>query len=895
MTHERPDPDQLLQRVNAEEERRTRAKLKIFFGFAPGVGKTYRMLQMARELSEQGVDVLVALLETHGRKDTAALLDGLAVLPRRAYEHRGVRVEELDLEGVLQRRPALVLVDELAHQNAAGMRHPKRCQDVLELLDAGIDVFTTLNVQHIESLNDVIAQITHVRVRETVPDALLERADEVELVDISPEELLARLREGKVYLPEQAQRAAAHFFRHGNLLALRELALRRTAAHVEANVLAYRNEHAVAATWPTSERVLVSVSAAPASAKVVRAAKRMAAGMNADFLAAWVATTSRPPLPDAQAKKLEENLALAESLGARVVRLSGSDVATPLLRYARAQNVTRLVIGKPAHARLYDRLRGSLLDAVVRASGDIDVHVISGDAAEAVRAVASDESPSGPPSPRGFLLAAATVGVVTAAGALLRRLFGIPDVEMLYLLGVTLTALRFGMGPSLFAAALSVAAYDFFFVPPLHTFAVGDARHLLTFLMLFLSGTFMSALTTRLKRQEQEALAREARAAALHRLSRELGALLDPARAAEVVTRLACESFAADAAVLTPDASGELQCIASSSAQVALAGNDLGVAKWVFTHGRTAGVGTDTLPGARVICAELRVGPSQLGVLGVVPRDGCAMGTEQRAFLEAFCRQAAFAFERARLAEQARVLDLRAKTEELRSTLLSTVSHDLRTPLAAITGAATTLRVSAVPAATRDELVDTICDEAEHMERLVTNLLDMTRLETGGIAPKREWVPADELVGAALSRLEALLARRKVDVTLAPDLPMIWADPVLMQQVLLNLLENAAKYTPPESPLDIAVRAEGGLILLDIADRGPGVPEGSEERIFEKFYRGSHAGKPGVGLGLAIARGIIAAHGGTLRALPRPGGGALFRIALPRPEGAPDPSAGASP
>jgi len=905
---QRPDPDALLRRVKAEEVRHGRAKLKIFFGFAPGVGKTFRMLQVARDLSAQGVDVVIGLVETHGRKETASLLQSLSLLPRRRVAYRGRTLEEFDLDAALTRRPGLILVDELAHTNVDGGAHGKRWQDVLDLLDAGIDVFTTVNVQHIESLNDVIAQITHVRVRETVPDAILDRADEIELVDISPEQLLARLHEGKVYLPEQAARAASHFFQRGNLLALRELALRRTAEHVESDVQEYREEHAVEATWPTSERVLVSVSPAPASAKLVRAAKRMATGLRADWVAAYVESSARPPLGDRDAARLESNLRLAESLGAAVVRLSGVDVASPLLAYARRHNVTRLIIGKPTHARVLDRLRGSLLDQVVRASGDIDVHVISGDAEQGERDRSLPREPDRAPLQR-YAFAALLVAITTAIGVGVRELYPVPDLEMLYLLAVMVAALRFGMGPSIFAASLSVAAYDFFFVPPFHTFAVRDARYVLTFLMMFLVGSFLSALTARLKRQEQDAVAREERATSLHTLSRSLGALLDPAKAADVVARHAADSFNTSAAVLTPDASGELRTIARWPEELAIDGNDIGVAKWVFSHGRLAGLGTDTLPGSRCVCSELRVGPVPLGVLSLFPPSGAGLSVDQRSYLEAFSRQAAFAFERARLSDQARALDLRAKTEELRSSLLSTVSHDLRTPLAAITGAGTTLRTSgaALSPATHDELLDTICDEAERLERLVANLLDMTRLETGGLAPKCEWIPVEELVGAALTRLESKLAARPITIDLAPELPMIAVDPVLMQQVFVNLLENAAKYTPADSAIAISARLVDGGVQIDVADDGPGIPPGQEERIFEKFVRGVHAGTAGVGLGLPICRGIIAAHGGTLTAHNRTahkrtdhdrtdhdrtdhdradhhhaGGGALFRITLPR-------------
>jgi two-component system sensor histidine kinase KdpD len=880
---ERPDPDALLRRVQAEEKRSARGSLKVFFGFAPGVGKTYRMLQVAQDLAAHGVDAVVGIVETHQRAETMALLEGLEVLPRRKVEYRGHLLEELDLEAALARRPRLVVVDELAHSNVEGSRHTKRWQDVMDLLDAGIDVFTTVNVQHVESLNDVIAQITRVQVRETVPDTVLERADEIELVDISPEQLLVRLKEGKVYLPDQATRAAAHFFRRGNLLALRELALRRTAEHVESDVQAYREKHGVASSWATSERVLVSVGPAPASARLVRAARRMAAGLRAPWVAAYVEATGRPPLREADRTRLEANLRLAESLGAVVVRLSGVDVAGPLLAYARKHNVTKLIIGKPTHSRLLDRLRGSLLDEVVRGSGDdIDVHVISGDVwrEEEPRNHAPPERSERSLVPYGW--SAVLIAATTALALIVRKVHPVPDLEMLYLVGVMIAASFFGRGPSILAAALSVAAYDFFFVPPYFTFAVRESRYTLTFLMMFVVGYTLSALASRIRRQEHDALVREERAAALYSLSASLGALLEPAAAAAVVARHAADVFHGHAAVLTP-VNGSLLVIGAFPAETALGPTELGVAKWVHEHGRLAGLGTDTLPGSRALCGQLRVGPEPLGALALFPRDNAALTTDQRAFFEAFCRQAAFAFERVRLSDDVNRAAQKAKAEEIRSSLLSAVSHDLRTPLAAITGAATSLR-DGVPLAAevRAELLDTVCEEAERLERLVGNLLDMTRLESGGLEPKREWVPADELVGAALSRLEAKLADRKVTTQIDGNVPLLSIDPVLMQQVLVNLLENALKYTPAGSPLELGVFRDGGFVVLEVSDHGPGLPADAE-RLFEKFQRGQHAGIAGVGLGLPICRGIVESHGGVLSAENRSEGGARFRMRLPAP------------
>lgn len=878
----RPDPDALLKRVTEEETRQKRARLKIFFGFAPGVGKTYRMLQAARDLAEQNVDVVIGVAETHGRYETASLLLGMDLLARRKVEHRGRTLEEFDLDAAIARRPKILLLDELAHSNASGSRHTKRWQDAIELLDAGIEVWTTLNVQHVESLNDVVAQITGVVVRETVPDSIIERADEVELVDIAPEELLTRLKEGKVYLGEAGARAMQHFFKRGNLLALRELALRRTAERVDADVLAYRSLHGVDATWPTTERILVCVGPSPASARLVRAARRMAAGLRAPWVAAYVETLDIRPMLEADRERLETHLRLAESLGGEVVRLSGARVSVQLLEYARRRNVTRLIIGKPTHSRLLDRLRGSLLDEIVRGSGDIDVHVISGDADASTRNATRPPPPGDLPDLRGYLWAALLMTATTGLALLIRHFLPVPDLEMLFLVSVMIMAAFAGRGPSLFAAALGVASYDFFFVPPHFTFAVADGRYVLTFAMMFGAGITISSLASRLRRQEIEARSREERTRALFTLARDLSAVLDADGIAAIVAEHAADVFITNTMVLLPRSGGALDRTASFPKGVSLSTTEMGVAQWTLDHGRPAGIGTDTLPGAKALCTPLRVSSVTYGVLALIPERAGSLSADQRTFLDAFAHQAAFALERAELAEKARKEALRAKAEELRSSLLSAVSHDLRTPLAVITGAATALRDDpALPAPAREDMLATIVEEAERLERLVANLLDMTRLDSGAVNLKREWVLLEELVGTALDRLRKKLADRPIAVDVPADLPMVSADPVLFGQLLINLLENAVKHTPAGTPIDIRAEVSGDALIVDVADRGPGLVPGDEERVFERFYRGPSTGAGGVGLGLPICRAIAQAHGGTLHARNREGGGSLFRLSIP--------------
>jgi two-component system sensor histidine kinase KdpD len=863
-----------------EPKRAGRTRFKVFFGFAPGVGKTYRMLQVARDLVAEGVDVGVGTVYTHGRYDTAGLLLGLEVLPRRSLPYRGIVLEEFDLDAALARRPRILLLDELAHANAPGSRHEKRWQDVVELLDAGIEVYTTLNVQNVEGLNDVVSQITGVRVRETVPDAILERADEVEIVDVAPEELLHRLGEGKVYLPEQAEAAREHFFTRGNLLALRELALRRMADRVDADVLAYRAEHGAGVPWQAAERVLVCVGPAPDSARLVRAARRIAAGLRTPWIAASVEVTRRPPLGDGDRERIESHLRLAESLGAEVVRLAGESIPEAILDFARRRNVTRLVLGKPRHPRWRDRLRGSLVDEIVRGSGDIEVNVIAGDVEG--RRERREDAPRRKTPLADYLRAAAVIAATTATAGLARAALEVPDVEMLFLLGVTVAALTTGRRAAIFAAALAVLSYDFFFVAPEFALDVADARYLLTFAMMFGVSVVIGTLTLRLREQRQAAVGRERRTSALYAFSRELGAVLDEEGVAAVCVKAAADAFDAEAVFLRAWSRDDLAVLAAMPADAPAGPAERTLAQWVVDHARPAGRGTDAFPGEQVLCAPVRAWGDVLAVLAVRPPGDRVLGAEQRTLLEAVGRQAALALDRVRLAEEARQAALRARTEELRSGLLSSVSHDLRTPLAAITGAATTLYEAAdLDVATRRDLTEAICEEAERLERLVSNLLDMTRLQSGAVEPRREWVPLVEVIGGALTRVEERLAGRRVRTDLAEDLPLVSLDPVLVEQLFINLLENAAKYTPSSAELEIRAAREGGMLVVDVADRGPGIPPGDEERIFERFHRGAHAGVGGAGLGLPIARAIAEAHGGRLVASNRPGGGALFRLTLP--------------
>jgi two-component system sensor histidine kinase KdpD len=882
MSEGRPDPDQLLERVRTDEARQRRGKLKVFLGAAAGVGKTYAMLEAARARRATGLDVVVGYVEPHGRSETEALLEGLEQLPPRLVEYHGTHLREFDLDAALARRPALVLVDELAHTNAPGARHAKRWQDVSELLEAGIDVYTTVNIQHLESLNDIVARITGVIVRETVPDSVLEAADELELVDLPPEGLLQRLREGKVYIAEQADRAVRKFFRKGNLIALRELALRLTAARVDAEMEEYRRDHAIPGTWPVSERILVAVSPSPLAARVVRTARRMAAAMRAEWVVAHV---ERPGarLSEADRDRVVQTLRLAEQLGAETVTLTGHDLADELVRYARARNASKIVLGKTRQARWRETLRGSVVNDLVRKSGDIDVYVISGEG-EGVRQVSK---PAGERAWgwRGHARATAVVAIATALAWGMFPFFQLSSLVMVYLLAVVFVATRLGRGPSILASVLSVAVFDFLFVPPYLSFAVSDTEYLLTFAVMLVVALVTSTLTVRVRQQAEQARQREGRTAALYAVSRDLARARGADEVMAAAARHVAEVFGSASAIFTPGETGGLALRAGGLGGAEADVSEQAVARWVQEHAQPAGLGSATLPGARALYLPLRAARGTVGVLAVRPPAPLLLDEpDQQHLLETFADQTALAIERASLAEEAQHATVRAETERLRSALLSAVSHDLRTPLATITGATSSLMTGSgrLDEATRQELVAVAHEEAERLNRLVANLLDVTRLEAGAVQVRKEWHPLEEIVGASLTRLERQLADRPVTTRIPADLPLVPLDGVLIDQVLLNLLDNAVRHTPPGTPIEISAALDGDYVSVAVADRGPGVPSGDEERVFDRFYRGRAGGAGGgVGLGLTVCKGIIEAHGGRIEAANRPGGGAIVRFTLP--------------
>ncbi len=868
-------------RVQAEDAKDVRGKLKIFFGMAPGVGKTYAMLLAARKIAKEGIDVVVGYVEPHVRPETQALVMGLDLLPRRTSTQHGKTVQEFDLEGAIARKPQVVLVDELAHSNAEGSTHAKRWQDVEDLLQAGIDVYTTLNVQHLESLNDVVAQVTMIPVRETVPDHVFEAADEVELVDLAPDDLLCRLKEGKVYLPAQAYRAIENFFRKGNLLALRELALRKTAERVGAQAVDYRQQHDVARIWPTSERLLVCVGPSPMSARLVRATRRMASSLRATWTALHVDLEQRPLTQAEDKQRLEQNLRLAEELGATVAHLAGTNFADTVLEYARNHNVTKIVVGKPTRSRWQFFWQRTFIEQLIRDCGDIDIYFISGDD-QAPSTTSHQAKPSLTPW-KPYAWSVVTTAICTAICAVLFPFLEITNLVMVYLAGVVAIALAYGRGPSILTTVLGVAAFDLFFVPPYGNFVVSDTQYFLTFGVMLATGIVISELTVRVRAQTISARERERKTAALLSLSKELTQLPTSEAVANAAQKIIASAIDVDTWIVVPNSDGQLLPL-SALPESSPPSKDDAVTRWVFDHREIAGAGTDTLPGTTATYIPLLVTGGIVGVLGVKPKNEAQpLSSEQRELLRAFASQLASALERCALAGQAEQIRLQVETERLRNALLSAVSHDLRTPLATITGAASLLvdERQQLSAATCHDLAESIMDEAERLHRLVTNLLDLTKLEAGVIQVQRELQPIEEVIGVVLSRLERQLRGHSVKTHLPEDLSLVPIDGLLIQQVLINLLDNAVKFSPEGSPIDLTARQEENFLWIEIADRGPGFPPGEADRLFEKFYRVNGRTGVGSGIGLAICRGIVDLHGGKIVAENRHGGGALFRFALP--------------
>ena len=887
----RPSPEALLEAARREERRV--GKLRIFVGAAPGVGKTYEMLQQAQARKKDGYDIVVGIVETHGRKDTEALLAGLEVIPRRRVLYKGQWLEEMDLDAIIARRPQIVLVDELAHTNVEGSRHPKRYLDVEELMSNGIDVYTTINIQHIESLNDVVAQITHVRVRETVPDTVFDRADAVELVDLTPADLIARLKEGKVYVPRQAERALEHFFSPANLTALRELALRRTAERVDEQLLSEMQAHAIQGPWPAGERILVCISDDPRAAGLVRYAKRIADRLHGPWVALYVEGRRSAQLSEVERDRVADTLRLAEALGGEAITLPGGsrDIADDVISYAQSNNVTQIVIGKSNRSRWFEILHGSVVHDLVRRSGNITVHVIAGDTIagqpipkKSVRPAEKDETFD----PQPYVAALAAVAVALGSGELIWRWVGRVNIDLVFLTAVVAVAVRFGLWPSLLASVVSALCYNFLFVGPNYRFTLTDPTNFSAFGFFTLVAIIVSNVAARGRTQAMAAMERARTTESLYAFSRKLagaGTLDDVLWATAYQAALMLK---VRVVLLLPE-HGTIAVKAGYPPEDILDSADLAAAKWAWENDRAAGRGSDTLPGAKRLFLPMHTGRGAVGVMGIdSDKPGPLLTTDQRRLVDALRDQAALAIERVKLVEEMDRVERVAETERLRSALLTSISHDLKTPLAAVLGAAGTLRdlSEKLSASEKADLLGTVIDESERLNRFISNLLDMTKLESGAVRPNVALHDIGEIVGSALRRASRILSRHKVELELAPDLPMLEVDAVLFEQVLFNLLDNAAKYAPAETTIRIQGWRNGEAVCLRVLDEGNGIPPGDLEHIFDKFYRAQKIDqvRAGTGLGLAISRGFVEAMHGTIVAANRSDrAGAMFTISLPVP------------
>jgi two-component system, OmpR family, sensor histidine kinase KdpD len=888
---QRPSPEALLEAARREERRAGR--LKIFVGAAPGVGKTYEMLQQARARKQDGYDIVVGVVETHGRKETQALLEGLEVVPRKHLEYRGQSLEEMDLDAVLARRPQIALVDELAHTNAPGSRHPKRYLDVEELLARGIDVYTTVNIQHIESLNDVVAQITHVRVRETVPDSVFDRADAIELVDLTPDDLIERLKEGKVYVPKQAERALEHYFSPGNLTALRELALRRTAERVDEQLLTHMQAHAIPGPWAAGERILVCVSEDPRAAGLVRYAKRLADRLHAPFTALCVETRRSLQWSEEERDRVADTMRLAEALGGEAITVPGGDrsIADDVISFAQANNITQIIIGKSTRSRWFEILHGSVVHELVRRSGNISVNVIAGEKLardpipkKTVRTAEGDA----PFDPWPYLIALATVAVALGVSALIEPWLGIENVDLVFLTAVVGVAVRYGLLPSLLATVASSLCYNFFFLPPIYTFTITDPNNVLAFVFFTIVAVVVSHFASRGRTRTVAAHERVRSVELLYAFSRKLagvGTLDDVLWATAYQTALMLK---VRVVLLLPEG-GSIAVKAGYPPEDILDDADVAAANWAWQNNRSAGRGSDTLPGAKRLFLPMRTGRGAIGIIGIdSDKPGPLLTPDQRRLLDALIDQAALAIERVYLVEDVDRAKRTIETDRLRSALLTSISHDLKTPLAAVLAAAGTLRdlSSALSEAQKADLLATIIDESERLNRFIANLLDMTKLESGAIVPNTAPHDLDEIVGSALRRAGRILARHRVELELASELPMLEVDAVLFEQVLFNLLDNAAKYSPEGTTIRVRSWRDGDSACLQILDEGEGIPPTDLEHIFDKFYRAEKGDqvRAGTGLGLAISRGFIEAMHGTITAANRSDrSGAVFAIKLPIP------------
>jgi two-component system, OmpR family, sensor histidine kinase KdpD len=866
---------------------RTRGKLKLFLGYADGVGKTHAMLEAARQRKQEGLDVVMVEISAQNQADLERLLKEFEVIASLHVEDENSVRDEIDLDAIQRRRPELLLIDNLAQVNSPGSRHPKRYQDVEDALDSGINVYSTLNIQHLESLRDVVHQITGVSIEDTVPDSVFDEANIIELVDLPPDELLKRFREGKIEIQPSLQKDADQFFRLGNLIALRELSMRRAAGRIETQMIDYMADREIPGPWPASERLMVCLGAQPFDDQLVRTGHQMAVELNAGWLAIYVETPRSLRFSQNRYDAMVSSLRLAEELGGRVVKVTGQNAAETIVDYAVKHNITKIIIGKPQQPRWLEALRGSIVNEVIRRSGKIGVYVISTQDRPQAESLLETWRPHG--RVIRYFYALLVVVAATLLGLPLTNLIHPTNMVMLFLAAVILSAAYFGRGPSLLASLLSIVAFDYFFVHPQFSLTVADTQYLITFLGLLVVGLVISNLTGLVRDQVVSLRDREVQTSTLYSLSRELTVLVDLQAILDTIIQQIAETFSRESVILLPEG-GRLAILAASPG-LTLDDSDRAAVEWAFEHGQPAGRGTNTLQSAGLRCQPLRSPRGMIGVLGVKPADPAAfLSPDQTRFLEAYASLAALAIERVSLAEEASRAQIITAKEKLQIALLNSVSHDLRTPLATITGVLSSLFEAEQSGASqvqldkadRLDLIETAWGESRRLNRLVGNLLDMTRVESGALNMHQQPGDLQDLIGAALRRLDDLHFEHPVQADVAPDLPPVMMDFVLIEQVLVNLLDNAGKYSKPGQPIEIAARQVDSAAEISVSDRGEGIPSGDLEKVFEKFYRvHPKGGAQGTGLGLSICRGIIEAHGGRIWAEKRPGGGSTLRFTLP--------------
>ncbi len=876
----RPDPETFLKIAKSEEAYSSKGKLKIFLGYSAGVGKTYAMLEAARRIKNDGVDIVIGYVETHKRVETQALVEGLEVIPRKNLSYRGTVLPEMDLDVVIERKPKIAVVDELAHSNAPGSRHVKRFQDIEELLAEGIDVYTTLNIQHLESLNDVVAKVTGVSMHETVPDRILDDAREIEVVDIPIGDLLKRLREGRVYISEAAERALQNFFNESNLTALRELTLRRAAKRIDTQMQGFLRRRITGGPLPVGERLLVCISSYPSSSELVRAGRLLAAGLDAEWFAVYVETPGEANLSVEKKEQLAKTLKLAEELGAKVATVTDQTPADGVIHYARRHNATKILIGKPLKRRLKDVLAGTVVDQLIRKSGEIDVYVINRSSRESGKKETAAEFQ--PLSWGVYLKSLFLVAVASGLGILTRQYLEPTNLVMFYLLAVVTSAIFLGRGPSIFASIASVLAFDFLLVPPFYTFVVNDAQYLVTFIMFFVVALIISTLTIRTKEQAESARSREAHTASLYELSRDLASAREKQTVFQALLKHIKESLGASVAVFSLEKDGLKLSLKTES--FPFNDHESAVADWTLKNGQPAGKGTDTLPGTAGYYIPFKTRRKVYGTLGIVLKEKAVrLHIEDKRLLESFSGQTAIALERIDLSEEAEKSRFLEEREKLQSALFNSISHDLRTPLVSITGSLSGMRENLkMSEEARKELLDNAYEEADRLNRLMGNLLDMARLEANAMKVSPHPCEIRDVVGSSLKELEERLSDRKVTVEIEPNIPHIPMDFSLMMKVLVNLIDNAVKYAPFGLPIDIQAKKTEGNIEIKILDRGLGIPPSDLEPIFDKFYRVKRPENfEGTGLGLSICKGIVEAHQGKIWAENRPGGGAIATVSLP--------------